>query len=119
MFEMFKKQNDEVLLERIPIINQKQKNRLTKLQNRKKKIPQNLKKNEETILSILKSLSEEETGLITKKNELLDMEETLKKRIIIEIETKKSKIIDLQTEIPKLKKRIEFLANTLEIPIIK
>ena len=119
MFEIFKDQNDELLTERIPIIKQKRKNRLKKIQNREKKMSQNLKQNEETVLSILKSLSEEETGLMTEKNQLLDMEETLKKRIISEIETKKSRITDLQTEIPELTQRIEDLAKILEIPVVK
>jgi hypothetical protein len=47
------------------------------------------------------------------------VEETLKKRIINEIEAKKSRILDLQTEIPELKQRVKFLAENLEIPIVK
>jgi hypothetical protein len=47
------------------------------------------------------------------------VEETLKKRIINEIEAKKSRILDLQTEIPELKQRIENLANILDIPVVK
>ena len=47
------------------------------------------------------------------------MEESLKKRIINEIETKKDRILDLQTEIPEVKQRIEELAKLLEIPVVK
>jgi chromosome segregation ATPase len=119
MFEIFKNQINEPLTERIPNNKQKRKKRLAKLKNNTKIFPQNLKKNEETVLSILKSLSEEEKELMVEKNQLLDMEETLKKRIINEIDTKKSRITDLQLEIPELKHRVEFLAKMLEIPIVK
>ena len=119
MFEIFKDQNDELLTEIIPDKKQKNKKRLAELKNNEKNPSQNLKRNEETVLSILKSLSEEEKGLMIEKNQLLDMEETLKKRIINEIETKKSRITDLQTEIPELKQRVEFLAKILAIPVVK
>ncbi len=56
---------------------------------------------------------------MSEKNQLLDVEESLKKRIIKEIEAKKTNILDLQTEIPKVKKRIEDLAKILEIPVVK
>ena len=88
-------------------------------QNSELQSPQDLKRNEETVLSTLYSLGEEEKELLTEKNQLLDMEETLKKRIINEIETKKSRIKDLETEIPELKQRVKVLAKTLEIPIVK
>ena len=53
MFEIFKDQNDELLTERIPIIKQKRKNRIVKIQNREKKMSQNLKKNEEGEKSLI------------------------------------------------------------------
>ena len=81
--------------------------------------PQILKRNEETVLSTLYSLTDEEKELLTEKNQLLDMEETLKKRIINEIQTKESRIKDLQMEIPELQQRVKFLAKTLEIPVVK
>ena len=86
---------------------------------RGKTSPQNFKKNEETVFSILTSLSDKEKNLLSEKNQLLDVEESLKKRIIKEIEAKKTNILDLQTEIPKVKKRIEDLAKILEIPVVK
>jgi len=107
------------LNEQIPDENPKIKNKIINLKKRGKTTPQNLKKNEETVFSILTSLSDKEKNLLAEKNQLLDVEESLKKRIIKEIETKKSSILDLQTEIPKVKKRIEDLAKVLEIPVVK
>ena len=119
MFEIFKDQNDELLTERIPDKKQKRKKKFAKLKKSDKNLYQSLKRNEETVLSILQSLSEEEKELMIEKNQLLDVEETLKKRIINEIETKKSRITNLQTELPGLKQRVEFLAKMLEIPVVK
>jgi len=107
------------LNEQIPDENPKIKKKIINLKKRGKTTPQNLKKNEETVFSILTSLSDKEKNLLATKNQLLDVEESLKKRIIKEIETKKSSILDLQTEIPKVKKRIEDLAKVLEMPVVK
>ncbi len=107
------------LNEQIPDENPKIKKKIINLKKRGKTTPQNLKKNEETVFSILTSLSDKEKNLLAEKNQLLDVEESLKKRIIKEIETKKSNILNLQTEIPKVKKRIEDLAKVLEIPVVK
>ena len=107
------------LNEQIPDENPKIKKKIINLKKRGKTTPQNLKKNEETVFSILTSLSDKEKNLLATKNQLLDVEESLKKRIIKEIESKKSSILDLQTEIPKVKKRIEDLAKVLEIPVVK
>jgi hypothetical protein len=81
--------------------------------------PQNLKEKEETVLSILKSLGKQEKELQAEKDQLLDMEATLKKRIKNEIDVKKSRISDLQDEIPEIQLRIETLAKLLEIPVVK
>ncbi len=107
--------SNELILDEKPKIEKK----ITKLKERGKNMPQNLKKNEETVFSILSSLSEKEKKLLTEKDQLLDMEESLKKRIINEIEIKKSRILALQTEIPEVKQRIENLAKLLEIPVVK
>ena len=71
------------------------------------------------MLSILQSLTIEEKELLAEKNRLLDLEKTLKKRIIDEIETKKSRTVTLQMEIPEVKERVTYLAKILEIPIVK
>lgn len=107
------------LNEQIPNENPKIKKKSINLKKREKTTPQTLKKNEETVFSILTSLSEKEKNLLAEKNQLLDVEESLKKRIIKEIETKKTSILHLKTEIPKVKKRIEDLAKVLEIPVVK
>ena len=84
-----------------------------------KKVSQDLKRNEENVLSTLKALSDKEKELLAQRDQLLGLEETLKKRIINEIETKKSTVSNLQTEIPELKQRIEDLAKVLKIPVVK
>ena len=95
------------------------KRKKSKLKEREEKKPQNIKRNEETVFSILESLSNKEKKLSKEKDQILDVEESLKKRIINEIETKKDRILDLQTEIPEVKQRIEELAKLLEIPVVK
>jgi hypothetical protein len=104
-----------------PIPNKKLKikKKNSNLEKTEKISPQNLQRNEETVLLTLKSLSEKEQELQEERDQLLSMEEKLKKRIIKEIETKKSSILDLETEIPELKQRIEYLARVLEIPVVK
>ena len=47
------------------------------------------------------------------------MEETLKKRIINEIDAKKNRVNYLQNELPDIKQRCEQLAKMLEIPVVK
>ena len=103
----------------IPDKSRKTKKKNHKLKNSKKTPPQNLQKNEEAVLSTLQALYDKEQELQEEKDRLLDIEETLKKRIINEIEIKKSTIIDLEDEIPELKQRIEKLAQILEIPVEK
>ena len=119
MFEIFKDQNNDLINERFSPKKLANKKGHRKMRVKEKQLSQNLKKKEETVLSLLNSLSYEEETLLVEKNQLLDIEETLKERIISEIETKKSRIFDLQMEIPKLKQRIEFLAKVLEIPVVK
>jgi hypothetical protein len=119
MFEIFRDQDNDIMHENLSNKTQKNKKKLMKFKTEEKELHNNLKTNEKTVLSLLKNLSSEEKELMLEKNKLLDMEETLKKRIIQEIETKKSRIFDLQIEIPEVKQRIEFLAKILEIPVVK
>jgi exonuclease VII large subunit len=95
------------------------KKKINSLKKRRKTSPQNLSRNEQSDLLTLKSLFDKERALLAERDQLLDVEETLKKRIINEIKTKKSRILDLQTEIPELKQRIENLAKVLKIPVVK
>ena len=107
------------LNDQIPDEKPEKKSTNSKLNEREEQKPQNIKRNEETVFSILESLSNKEKKLSKEKDQLLDVEESLKKRIINEIETKKARILDLQTEIPEVKQRIEELAKLLEIPVVK
>ena len=107
------------LNDQIPDEKPEKKSKNSKLNEREEQKPQNIKRNEETVFSILESLSNKEKKLGKEKDQLLDVEESLKKRIINEIETKKARILDLQTEIPEVKQRIEELAKLLEIPVVK
>lgn len=119
MFEIFRDQDNEIMNDNFSNETKNNKRILMKLKTEEKDLSKNFIANEKTVLSLLKNLSDEEKGLLIEKNKLLDMEETLKKRIIHEIESKKSRILDLQMEIPEVKQRIEFLAKILEIPIVK
>ena len=107
------------LNDQIPDEKPEKKIKNSELKEREEKKPQNIKRNEETVFSILEALSNKEKKLSKEKDQLLDVEESLKKRIINEIETKKARILDLQTEIPEVKQRIEELAKLLEIPVVK
>lgn len=119
MFEIFRDQNFELINENFSNKPLKKKSKIIKLKTEEEEFSMNIKNNEENVLSLLKELSAEEKELVVEKNQLLNIEETLKKRIIDEIETKKSRIIDLQLEIPELKQKLELLAKLLEIPVIK
>ena len=74
---------------------------------------------EADVLSTLEALGGEERMLIAEKSQLLNMEETLKQRIIEEIEIKRHRIENLKYEIPELKQRCEALAKALDIPVQK
>jgi hypothetical protein len=72
---------------------------------------------ESNYLSMLEALDGEEKSLLAEKSQLLNMEETLRQKIIDEIEAKKHRIEILKNEIPELKQRCEFLAKLLDIPV--
>ena len=119
MFEIFQDQDNEII-ERQNASNKINKiTKLRKLKTIKKKPAEMNKKNEQTVFSILKNLIDEEKKLINQKNQLLDMEETLKKRIINEIDAKKNRVTHLQNELPEIKQRCEQLAKMLDIPVVK
>jgi len=93
--------------------------KVLKDQNNELQSPQILKRNEQNVFSMLETLLAEEKELLNQKDQLLDLEETLKKRVINEIQAKEIKIKNLQVEIPELKQRLKDLAKTLEIPVVK
>jgi len=74
---------------------------------------------EADLLDTLMALGGEERTLIAEKSQLIDMEETLKQKIMDEIEVKRHKIENLKYEIPELKQRCEALAKALDIPVQK
>jgi SepF-like predicted cell division protein (DUF552 family) len=74
---------------------------------------------EADVLATLEALGREERTLIAEKSQLLNMEETLRQKIIDEIEVKRHRIENLKYEIPELKQRCEALAKTLNIPVQK
>ena len=119
MFEIFQDQNNEFIEKQANGNKIKKIAKFSKLKTIRKKSEKINKINEQTVFSILKNLIDEEKELITQKNQLLDMEETLKKRIINEIEAKKNRVNYLQNELPDIKQRCEQLAKMLEIPVVK
>ena len=74
---------------------------------------------DENILSTLETLGDEEQELLSEKSQLENMEETLKQKILDEIEVKRHRIENLKYEIPELKQRCEALAKVLNIPVQK
>lgn len=74
---------------------------------------------EESILSILQSLGEEERTLLLERSQLANMEETLAQKAREEVEFKRHRIENLRHEIPELKQRCEALAKALDMPIQK
>ena len=78
-----------------------------------------MKASEENILSTLEALGGEEQDLLAEKSQLQNMEETLKQKIMDEIEVKRHRIENLKYEIPELKQRCETLAKVLNIPVQK
>ena len=83
------------------------------------KPPEPFENAEVDLLSMLDALGGEERTLVAEKSQLIDMEETLKQKIIDEIEVKRHRIEYLKYEIPELKQRCEALARALEIPVHK
>jgi predicted RNase H-like nuclease (RuvC/YqgF family) len=73
----------------------------------------------ENMISTLEALGGEERLLLAEKSQLLNMEETLRQKIIDEIEIKRHRIENLRYEIPELKQRCEALAKALDIPVQK
>ena len=74
---------------------------------------------DENILSTLETLGDEEQELLSEKSQLENMEETLKQKILDEIEVKRHRIENLKYEIPELKQRCGTLAKVLNIPVQK
>ena len=74
---------------------------------------------ESDMLTLLEALGGEERTLVAEKSQLVTMEESLRQKIIEEIEVKRHRIENLKYEIPELRQRCEALAKALDIPIQK
>ena len=120
MFDVFKKQDEEQN-------NMEQESKETnenltveeETQTKKTDIQEPFEHAEAELLATLEELGGEERVLIAEKTQLLDMEETLRQKILDEINVKRHSIENLKYEIPELKERCENLAKALDIPVQK
>jgi hypothetical protein len=122
VFDIFKKPDDEqnnVEQETTEPIENYEENVKEEKQSEKIDTKEPFEPTEADMLSTLESLGGEERTLIAEKSQLLDMEETLRQKIIDEIEVKRLSIENLKYEIPELKQRCEALAKALDIPVHK
>jgi len=87
--------------------------------NQETKTQVTLETPDKNIFSTLETLEDEERELLAEKSQLENMEETLKQKILDEIEVKRHRIENLKYEIPELKQRCESLAKVLNIPVQK
>jgi hypothetical protein len=74
-------------------------------------------KTEENLTTELETLKQEESFLLSQKQQLVGIGEQLRLRTLEEIEKTKQRISALKTEIPELKQKCESLAKALEIPV--
>jgi predicted RNase H-like nuclease (RuvC/YqgF family) len=124
MFDIFKKPEEEqdyveVEARETSEISEVTEEAPKEKQNEEAKTQEPFESAEADLLDTLLVLGGEERTLIAEKSQLLDMEETLKQKIIDEIEVKRHRIENLKYEIPELKQRCEALAKALDIPVQK
>jgi DNA-binding HxlR family transcriptional regulator len=62
-------------------------------------------------------LKQEDSFLLSQKEQLVSIGEQLRLKMLEEIEKTKQRISELKTEIPELKQKCEIFAKTLEIPV--
>jgi predicted RNase H-like nuclease (RuvC/YqgF family) len=74
-------------------------------------------KAEENLPTELETLKQEESFLLSQKQQLVGIGEQLRLKTLEEIEKTKQRISALKTEIPELKQKCESLAKALEIPV--
>jgi predicted RNase H-like nuclease (RuvC/YqgF family) len=127
MFDIFKKPDEEqdtveqvtepIEVSEIPEVSEETVKEET--QSAEVKTPEPFESKEADLLATLEALGGEEKTLVAEKSQLLDMEETLRQKIIDEIEVKRHRIENLKYEIPELKQRCEALAKVLDIPVQK
>lgn len=122
MFDIFKKpdeEHDNVEQVTEPSEISEISEETVKEQSTEVKIQEPFESPEADLLDTLQALGGEEKTLIAEKSQLLDMEETLRQKILDEIEVKRHRIENLKYEIPELKQRCEALAKALDIPVHK
>ena len=123
MFDIFKKPEEEQDYVEVEATETNEISEVTEIpkekQNEEAKTQEPFESAEADLLDALLVLGGEERTLIAEKSQLLDMEETLKQKIMDEIEVKRHKIENLKYEIPELKQRCEALAKALDIPVQK
>ena len=123
MFDIFKKPEEEQDYVEVEATETNEISEVTEApkekQNEEAKTQEPFESAEADLLDMLMTLGGEERTLIAEKSQLLDMEETLKQKIMDEIEVKRHKIENLKYEIPELKQRCEALAKALDIPVQK
>ena len=123
MFDIFKKPEEEQDYVEVEATETNEISEVTEIpkekQNEEAKTQEPFESAEADLLDMLMTLGGEERTLIAEKSQLLDMEETLKQKIMDEIEVKRHKIENLKYEIPELKQRCEALAKALDIPVQK
>jgi predicted RNase H-like nuclease (RuvC/YqgF family) len=127
MFDIFKKPDEEqdtveqvtepIEVSEIPEVSEETVKE--EPQSAEVKTPEPFESKEADLLATLEALGGEEKTLVAEKSQLLDMEETLRQKIIDEIEVKRHRIENLKYEIPELKQRCEALAKVLDIPVQK
>ena|GEM_PF-1469790 len=120
MFEMFKKPDEEQNNEEMNLVGpceNTEENNEEENQSEEMNTQKLCENTENDYLSTLEALAGEEKSLLAEKSQLMNMEETLRQKIINEIEAKKYRIENLKNEIPELKQRCEFLAKLLDIPV--
>ena len=123
MFDIFKKPEEEQDYVEVEATETNEISEVTEApkekQNEEAKTQEPFESAEADLLDMLMTLGGEERTLIAEKSQLLDMEETLKQKIMDEIKVKMHKIENLKYEIPELKQRCEALAKALDIPVQK
>lgn len=124
MFDMFEKpdeeqDNVEQMTEPSEVSEISEETVKEETQSVEVKIQEPFESKEADLLATLEALGGEEKTLIAEKSQLLDMEETLRQKMIDEIEVKRRRIENLKYEIPELKQRCEALAKVLDIPVKK
>ena len=121
MFDIFKKPDDEQTNgeQEVTESTEEVEEAVEEEQTKKAETQEPFEPAEAELLSKLEELGGEERTLIAEKSQLLDMEETLRQKILDEIEVKRHSIENLKYEIPELKQRCEALAKALDIPVQK